>query len=194
MTLLLILLDLLLWHSFSNTSPLITQYVSSYHSSPWNELRGLIRLCPIDQRIDKGRPGICGGGGGGGPALSRLSCYQSKSKAECSRGGHQAHPVYHRTCYIEILDVVVVGHSYGGTPSLYACERLWRAVQPVGAAGVLRVALLTSNLTLPGVSIARDRMEYGKKHGGIDDSGGKTEMVGEVRSFTLLTERTPDVR
>jgi alpha-beta hydrolase superfamily lysophospholipase len=90
------------------------------------------------------------------------------------------------------LDVVVVGHSYGGTPSLYACEGLWKTAQPAGAPGVLRAALLTSSLTLPGGSIAGDRMEYGKKHGGIDDSGGNVQMVGEVSSQILLSERTPD--
>jgi pimeloyl-ACP methyl ester carboxylesterase len=90
-------------------------------------------------------------------------------------------------------DVVVVGHSYGGTPALYACEGMWKSAQPPGTPGVLSAALISSSLSLPGNSVAIDRAAYGKTHGGIDDSGAHVEMEGEVRHGVAFSrERNSD--
>lgn len=90
-------------------------------------------------------------------------------------------------------DVVVVGHSYGGTPALYACEGLWKSAQPPDTPGVLSVALISSSLSLPGNSVATDRAAYSKTYGGIDDSGAHIEMIGEVsHNFTFPRERNSD--
>jgi hypothetical protein len=83
-------------------------------------------------------------------------------------------------------DVVVVAHSYGGTPTLYACEGLWKAVQPADSPGVLRLLLLSSSLTLPGSSVAGNREEFAKAHGGIDDSGGDVQMIGDVSCLSAI--------
>ena len=76
-------------------------------------------------------------------------------------------------------DVVVVAHSYGGTPSLYAIDDLWKANQP-GKPGVLKDILLSASLTLPGGTVAGDRDEYKQKHGGINDGEPTVEPVGDV--------------
>ena len=90
-------------------------------------------------------------------------------------------------------DVVVVGHSYGGTPALYACEGMWKSAQPPGTPGVLSAALISSSLSLPGNSVAIDRAAYGKTHGGIDDSGAHVEMEGDVRHGVAFSrERNSD--
>jgi pimeloyl-ACP methyl ester carboxylesterase len=90
-------------------------------------------------------------------------------------------------------DVVVVAHSYGGTPALYACEGMWKSAQPPGTPGVLSAALISSSLSLPGNSVAIDRAAYGKTHGGIDDSGAHVEMEGEVRHGVAFSrERNSD--
>lgn len=59
-------------------------------------------------------------------------------------------------------DVVVVGHSYGGTPSLYASEGLWKHTRDADglAGGVLRVILMGSSLSLPGQSVAGVRAAW----------------------------------
>ena len=79
-------------------------------------------------------------------------------------------------------DVVVIGHSYGGTPSLYAIDDLWKSNQP-GKPGVLKAILLAASLTLPGGSVAGDREEYKQKHGGINDGEPTIQPVGDVSSY-----------
>ena len=77
---------------------------------------------------------------------------------------------------------MVVGHSYGGTPSLYAIGvDLWKSKEGAdGKTGVLRAILLCSSFTLPGGSVAGDREEYKAKHGGVDDGDVKIEAHGNV--------------
>ena len=87
-------------------------------------------------------------------------------------------------------DVVVIGHSYGGTPALHACEGLWKAqrrceprsddAKEGGDAactmGVLRVGLISSSLTLPGETVAGCRARFGI----YDGDGARIEKVDEV--------------
>lgn len=82
----------------------------------------------------------------------------------------------------EKQDVVVVGHSYGGTPSLYACEGFWKKQRQEDgkSGGVLRVVLLSSSLVLPGGSVATDRAEWIQQNGGMDDSAFVMKQEGDV--------------
>lgn len=93
-------------------------------------------------------------------------------------------------------DVVAVAHSYGGTPTLCACEGLWRDGRRNRRekGGVVRAVLLSSSLTLPGRAIAADRIEYGEAHGGINDEGAKIEVVGEVSCIQVRLRRRGKVR
>ena len=86
------------------------------------------------------------------------------------------------------MDVLVVGHSYGGTPALCACEGFWRSQRSDKKGGVVRTALISSSLSFDGRSVAGDRVEYGQKYGGIKDEGARIEVVGEVNSFPLRSE------
>jgi alpha-beta hydrolase superfamily lysophospholipase len=81
------------------------------------------------------------------------------------------------------LDVVVVAHSYGGTPALCATEGLWKTQRGRKEGGVVRACLISSSLSLPGQSIGGVRAEWAQKHpeAGINDSGAKVETVGDVR-------------
>ena len=87
-------------------------------------------------------------------------------------------------------DVLVVAHSYGGTPSLYACEGLWKHErQSKGLnGGVLKVVLLSSSLTLPGDSVAGVRAKWSEQSGAAldDTSSAKIEMVHNVRFLCVL--------
>ena len=76
-------------------------------------------------------------------------------------------------------DVVVVAHSYGGTPSLYAIGDFWKTKQ-AGKPGVLKAIMLCTSLTLPGRTVQGDRKEYKQKHGGIDDGPIKIEPFEDV--------------
>jgi alpha-beta hydrolase superfamily lysophospholipase len=79
-------------------------------------------------------------------------------------------------------EVVVVAHSYGGTPALCASHGLWKSQREGQNGGVIRACLMSSSLTLPGQSIAGVRAEWAQAHpeAGINDDGAKVEMVGEV--------------
>ena len=79
-------------------------------------------------------------------------------------------------------DVVVVAHSYGGTPSLYAISDLWKSNQS-GKPGVLKAILLAASLTLPGGTVAGDREQHKEKHGGIEDGQPKIEPIGDVSIY-----------
>jgi pimeloyl-ACP methyl ester carboxylesterase len=63
-------------------------------------------------------------------------------------------------------EVLVVAHSYGGTPSLYATEGLWKHErQSKGLkGGVLKAVLISSSLCLPGTTIAGVRAEWAQKN------------------------------
>jgi hypothetical protein len=59
-------------------------------------------------------------------------------------------------------DVVIGAHSYGGTPSLYASEGLWKHARQANGheGGVVKTVLLSSSLSLPGESIAGCRAKW----------------------------------
>lgn len=84
----------------------------------------------------------------------------------------------------EEKDVVIVAHSYGGTPSLCASEGLWQDARKSSGkqGGVVRAILLSSSLALPGGTVATDRAAWGKEHGGIDDGEAKVEVIEGVSS------------
>lgn len=85
-------------------------------------------------------------------------------------------------------DVIVVAHSYGGAPSLYACEGLWKSQRAGKKGGVVRAYLISAAIALPGQSVAGIRAAWAAANpgGGIDDesAGAKFEMVGEVCSIS----------
>lgn len=63
-------------------------------------------------------------------------------------------------------DVIVAGHSYGGTPSLYACEGLWKhsRVEQGLQGGVIKAALISSTITLPNTVFAESRGGWCAEH------------------------------
>jgi hypothetical protein len=63
-------------------------------------------------------------------------------------------------------DVIVVAHSYGGTPSMYACAGLWKHERKSKGieGGVIKAALMSSSLSLPGTSIAAIRTAWASEH------------------------------
>lgn len=63
-------------------------------------------------------------------------------------------------------DVLIVAHSYGGTPSLYASEGLWKHERQSRElrGGVLKAVLVSSSLSLPGATIAGVRGEWAEKN------------------------------
>ena len=79
-------------------------------------------------------------------------------------------------------EVVVVAHSYGGTPALCSCEGLWKSQRGGEAGGVIRACLMSSSLSLPGQTVAGVRAEWATNNpnGGINDGGAKMESVGDV--------------
>ena len=82
-------------------------------------------------------------------------------------------------------DVLLVAHSYGGTPVLYAVSGLWKAQRSASGhtTGVLRAALISSSLALPGHSVAGDRMEWREAHPDLarpDDGARIEEQEGEM--------------
>lgn len=82
----------------------------------------------------------------------------------------------------EKRSVIVVAHSYGGTPALYACEGFW-AEQ---GSGVKRAILLSSSLCLPGETVAGVRAQYASEHGGIDDSKATIVVHGDVSAYFFI--------
>jgi len=60
-------------------------------------------------------------------------------------------------------DVLIVAHSYGGVPALYASEGLWNHSRK-RAGGIIKAILLSSALTLPGQSVADVRMKWATQH------------------------------
>ncbi|KIV99319.1 uncharacterized protein PV09_08979 [Verruconis gallopava] len=61
-------------------------------------------------------------------------------------------------------DVVIVAHSYGGTPSLYASEGLWKHARSGDSGGVIKAVLLSSSLTMPGHSVGGERAQWAAVH------------------------------
>jgi hypothetical protein len=85
------------------------------------------------------------------------------------------------------LDVVVVAHSYGGTPALCASEGLWKTQRDGKEGGVVKACLISSSLSLPGQSVGGVRAEWAQKNpeAGINDSDATVEMVGDVCIRTI---------
>lgn len=76
-------------------------------------------------------------------------------------------------------DVVVVAHSYGGTPSLYAIGDQWKSA--AGKKGVVRAVMLTASMCLPGGSVHGDRMVYKEQNPeAINDVAPKIEEYDGV--------------
>ena len=69
------------------------------------------------------------------------------------------------------MEVLLVGHSYGGTPALAAAEGFWTGQRSAAGkhGGITRAALIASSLTLPGMSVAGARVSYQQTVGGVDD-------------------------
>lgn len=90
-------------------------------------------------------------------------------------------------------DVVLVAHSYGGTPAIYAASGLWQHQRAAArrAGGVVKVALIASSLTLPGGSVAGDRAEWQKANGQPGDEGAEIQVVDGVCaiSYSLNQQR-----
>ena len=78
--------------------------------------------------------------------------------------------------------VIVIAHSYGGTPALYACDGLWHTQLVDQSGGVTTVGLLSSSLSLPGGTIGGDRQEWKKGNGQVEDAVPQMEQHGKVSS------------
>ena len=100
-------------------------------------------------------------------------------------------------------DVLIIAHSYGGTPSLCAADGLWK---PHGTAsgrpnGVLRIALISSSLSLPGKSVASDRQSWREAHpdvlmsdegARVEEHGGEHFIIPESIDQVWMSDLTPD--
>ena len=81
-------------------------------------------------------------------------------------------------------DILIVAHSYGGTPALAAAEGLWKHMQDrEGNGGVMKAVLLSSSLAIPGESIASDRMGWSQQHNVQIDTGARIEDVDGTPIF-----------
>lgn len=84
-----------------------------------------------------------------------------------------------RTLLISLIekdqhDVLLVAHSYGGTPALHSTRGLWKHTQPANAPGITKALLLSSSLSLAGQSVAGVRTAWAAANagGGIKDDVG----------------------
>ncbi|KAF2433566.1 alpha/beta-hydrolase [Tothia fuscella] len=78
--------------------------------------------------------------------------------------------------------VILVAHSYGGTPALSATEGLWKEnrTEEGKVGGIIKACLISSSLCFPGDSIAGAREAFVKENPGVlDDGAAKMEVVGE---------------
>lgn len=92
----------------------------------------------------------------------------------------------------EQRDVLLVAHSYGGTPSLYAAAGLWKHQRAAtgAAGGIIKIALIASSLSLPGRSVAVDRGEWlAANNQPPDGEGAQIEMVAGVSLTSPSTQR-----
>ena len=80
-------------------------------------------------------------------------------------------------------DVVIVAHSYGGTPALAAAEGLWSHRREANTGGISKAILLSSSLSLPGESVAGVRAEWSKAQGVELDANARIEMVQDQPIF-----------
>ena len=81
------------------------------------------------------------------------------------------------------LDVVLVGHSYGGTPCLAATEGLWKTTRERQGlkGGVAKVALIAAPLVQAGESISGLRQEYEKEFGAVEGLPPEFDQTENVR-------------
>lgn len=93
-------------------------------------------------------------------------------------------------------DVLIVAHSYGGTPAIYASSGLWKHQRSTAgqAGGVIKIALMSSSLTLPGNSVGGERAEWQKANNQPGDEGAKVEVVDGVRPLVLERNGITDTR
>ncbi|KAI9698599.1 MAG: hypothetical protein M1820_007398 [Bogoriella megaspora] len=75
--------------------------------------------------------------------------------------------------------VLIVAHSYGGTPALYASEGLWKTQRTGQTGGVVKIALLSSSLALPGGTVAGDREAWKKSNGQPEDPMPQMQQHGK---------------
>jgi hypothetical protein len=96
----------------------------------------------------------------------------------------------------EQQEVIIVAHSYGGGPSLYSSEGLWKTRREVlgKKGGILQICLMSAALSLPGQSVGGVRHEWAAANPGrgidvAEGSDANIEMLGEVypNSFPPLT-------
>ena len=80
-------------------------------------------------------------------------------------------------------DVIVVAHSYGGTPALCATEGLWKGRRGPSEKtnGVVYIALISSSLPLTGKTVAGDRQDYTAAHPHVtmNEEGASIEQHGD---------------
>ncbi|TKA60286.1 hypothetical protein B0A49_12782 [Cryomyces minteri] len=96
------------------------------------------------------------------------------------------------------LDVVLVGHSYGGAPCLAAAHGLWKSTRDRESkrGGVAKIALISAVITLPGQSVGGLRQEFESKHGAVEGPPPHIEpsdKASTLRPFALeaLTSFAP---
>jgi len=76
--------------------------------------------------------------------------------------------------------IILLAHSYGGTPALHATRGLWAGES---GAGVARVLLLSASLSLAGESVGGVRAAWAAEHPGAgvdDESGVRIDVHGGV--------------
>jgi len=80
------------------------------------------------------------------------------------------------------LEIVLVAHSYGGVPSLYAVEGLWQDVREKNGkkGGVTKIALISAAINLPGDSVNGNRTELIKQVDQTDWPEPNIEMTEKV--------------
>lgn len=94
-------------------------------------------------------------------------------------------------------DVLLVAHSYGGTIALYACEGLWKHERESSGktGGVMKAALLSSSLSLPGTKIGAVRGEWAAKHMPdmiVGSETSRVEVFEGVSSSNRSTQTSTD--
>ena len=91
-------------------------------------------------------------------------------------------------------DVVVVPHSYGGTVALYACEGLWKHEREASgqAGGVIKAALMSSSLCLPGTQVGTVRGEWAAKYMPDMIVGSETSRVEVFDGVSLPLQVSSD--
>ncbi len=84
------------------------------------------------------------------------------------------------------LDVLLIGHSYGGVPCLGAAEGLWKTTREREGkkGGVFKVALIAAAITLSGEGVGPLRQSYEDEFGA---AGGLTPDIEQNEKVRLTT-------